>query len=207
MNRSLNLAWFKRSAFSSLLVLLALLLVARSVSAQGDYQVTEWTDLMPPLDLAALENQVTVIHEPGAEGSGGGIWASEDIVGDQIDSWGDPQDNAAQDAYESALVSTDTVDALNGENIKLPGFIVPLEFDDDNAVTQFFLVPYFGACIHMPPPPPNQMVLVEYPEGLEMEALYTPFWVSGELSIQITENDLGTSAYAMQMDSIEVYEY
>ena len=162
---------------------------------------------MPPLDLAALENQVTVIHEPGAEGSGGGIWASEDIVGDQIDSWGDPQDNAAQDAYESALVSTDTVDALNGENIKLPGFIVPLEFDDDNAVTQFFLVPYFGACIHMPPPPPNQMVLVEYPEGLEMEALYTPFWVSGELSIQITENDLGTSAYAMQMDSIEVYEY
>ncbi len=207
MNRSLNLAWFKRSAFSSLLVLLALLLVARSVSAQVDYQVTEWTDLMPPLDLAALENQVTVIHEPGAEGSGGGIWASEDIVGDQIDSWGDPQDNAAQDAYESALVSTDTVDALNGENIKLPGFIVPLEFDDDNAVTQFFLVPYFGACIHMPPPPPNQMVLVEYPEGLEMEALYTPFWVSGELSIQITENDLGTSAYAMQMDSIEVYEY
>ena len=207
MNRSLNLAWFKRSAFPSLLVLLALLLVARSVSAQVDYQVTEWTDLMPPLDLAALENQVTVIHEPGAEGSGGGIWASEDIVGDQIDSWGDPQDNAAQDAYESALVSTDTVDALNGENIKLPGFIVPLEFDDDNAVTQFFLVPYFGACIHMPPPPPNQMVLVEYPEGLEMEALYTPFWVSGELSIQITENDLGTSAYAMQMDSIEVYEY
>ena len=207
MNRSLNLAWFKRSAFSSLLVLLALLLVARSVSAQVDYQVTEWTDLMPPLDLAALENQVTVIHEPGAEGSGGGIWASEDIVGDQIDSWGDPQDNAAQDAYESALVSTNTVDALNGENIKLPGFIVPLEFDDDNAVTQFFLVPYFGACIHMPPPPPNQMVLVEYPEGLEMEALYTPFWVSGELSIQITENDLGTSAYAMQMDSIEVYEY
>ena len=207
MNRSLNLAWFKRSAFSSLLVLLALLLVARSVSAQVDYQVTEWTDLMPPLDLAALENQVTVIHEPGAEGSGGGIWASGDIVGDQIDSWGDPQDNAAQDAYESALVSTDTVDALNGENIKLPGFIVPLEFDDDNAVTQFFLVPYFGACIHMPPPPPNQMVLVEYPEGLEMEALYTPFWVSGELSIQITENDLGTSAYAMQMDSIEVYEY
>ena len=207
MNRSLNLAWFKRSAFSSLLVLLALLLVARSVSAQVDYEVTEWTDLMPPLDLAALENQVTVIHEPGAEGSGGGIWASEDIVGDQIDSWGDPQDNAAQDAYESALVSTDTVDALNGENIKLPGFIVPLEFDDDNAVTQFFLVPYFGACIHMPPPPPNQMVLVEYPEGLEMEALYTPFWVSGELSIQITENDLGTSAYAMQMDSIEVYEY
>lgn len=207
MNRSLNLAWFKRSAFSSLLVLLALLFVARSVSAQVDYQVTEWTDLMPPLDLAALENQVTVIHEPGAEGSGGGIWASEDIVGDQIDSWGDPQDNAAQDAYESALVSTDTVDALNGENIKLPGFIVPLEFDDDNAVTQFFLVPYFGACIHMPPPPPNQMVLVEYPEGLEMEALYTPFWVSGELSIQITENDLGTSAYAMQMDSIEVYEY
>ena len=84
---------------------------------------------------------------------------------------------------------------------------MPLEFDDDNAVTQFFLVPYFGACIHMPPPPPNQMVLVEYPEGLEMEALYTPFWVSGELSIQITENDLGTSAYAMQMDSIEVYEY
>jgi len=206
MIRPLNLAFAKRTVPLSLLVFVMLVLVTRSVVAQADYQITEWTDLMPPLDLAALENQV-IDHEQTPDGSGAGVWESEDLIGSEIDSWGNPQDDSAQDAYENALVSTRTVDELNGKNIKLPGFIVPLEFDDDQTITQFFLVPYFGACIHLPPPPPNQMVLVDYPEGLQMEALYTPFWISGKLSIQIVENEVGISAYAMEMDSLEVYEY
>jgi hypothetical protein len=50
--------------------------------------------------------------------------------------------------------------ALDGKNVRIPGFMVPLE-DNSQAVTEFLLVPSPQACIHVPPPPPNQMVLVE----------------------------------------------
>lgn len=161
---------------------------------------------MPPMDLAALQGK-TIDHGDVPDSTSEPSWESEvDIIGAEMDSWDNPEDTFQDDAYQSAMVSTRTVDMFNGQNVRLPGFIVPLEFDDEMTITQFFLVPYFGACIHLPPPPPNQMVLVDYPEGIQMEALYTPFWISGKLSIQIIENEVGTSAYAIEMDSLEVYD-
>ena len=166
----------------------------------SSYETIEWTDLMPPLDLEAFRNPPEYLNEI-EDGS------SQDLIGSEIDGWNSSDWNSPQDdPYQAALTSTRTVDEFNGKDVRVPGFIVPLEFDDDMSVTQFFLVPYFGACIHLPPPPPNQMVLVEYPEGLQLDSLYTPFWVSGQLSVQIVENELGTSAYAMQMESFEIYQ-
>jgi hypothetical protein len=54
---------------------------------------------------------------------------------------------------------------MNGKNIRIGGYPVPLETDAKGRSTLFFLVPYPGACIHVPPPPPNQLVLVRYPQG------------------------------------------
>jgi hypothetical protein len=82
---------------------------------------------------------------------------------------------------------------------------VPLEFDDDMNISEFFLVPYFGACIHVPPPPPNQIIFVRYPQGLQLEHLYTPFWVSGELKIETVENDTALAVYSM--DASQIVEY
>jgi hypothetical protein len=50
---------------------------------------------------------------------------------------------------------------LDGQNIRLPGYIVPLEVSEEGRTTEFLLVPYFGACIHVPPPPSNQIVHVK----------------------------------------------
>lgn len=203
----IKLARIKPAVFSTSLILVVFLTMSQPVLAEVDYQTLEWTDLMPPIDLAAIQSQI-IDHGQVPDSSSGPSWESdEDMIGLEIDSWGDLEESMQNDAYQSALVSTRTVDALNGKNVRIPGFIVPLEFDDDMTITQFFLVPYFGACIHMPPPPPNQLVLVNYPDGIQMEALYTPFWISGMLSIQVLENEVGTSAYAMEMDSLEVYEY
>jgi hypothetical protein len=94
---------------------------------------------------------------------------------------------------------------MDGKSIKIPGFIVPLEFDDNQTVTQFFLVPYFGACIHMPPPPPNQIIFINYPQGLNVDSIYEAFWISGVLSTSIIENEMGTAAYTMEMASFEIY--
>ena len=195
-----------RFEFFAGLVLAAMLGFAQPAYSEVEYEVLDWNDLMPPMDLAAIQSQ-SIDHGSGPDDTATPTWESDDVVGSEMNSWDSTDENWQQDAYQSALTSTRTVDTLNGKDVKLPGFIVPLEFDDELTVTQFFLVPYFGACIHLPPPPPNQMVLVDYPEGIKLDALYTPFWVSGELSIQIMENDMGISAYAMQMDSFELYEY
>jgi hypothetical protein len=83
---------------------------------------------------------------------------------------------------------------------------VPLEYNDDQLITEFFLVPYFGACIHVPPPPPNQIIYVKYSEGLLLDALYDPFWIEGQLNTDIVENDLATSAYALAAVTVKLYE-
>ncbi|ARU59458.1 membrane protein [Oleiphilus messinensis] len=93
---------------------------------------------------------------------------------------------------------------LNGKAIKLPGFIVPLE-GDENRVTEFLLVPYFGACIHVPPPPANQIVHVKYPKGVPGELLYSPVWIEGPLSTSTVATELATSGYSMA--AVEVTEY
>ena len=70
--------------------------------------------------------------------------------------------------------------ALDGSNVKLPGFIVPLEVSKEGKVTEFFLVPYVGACIHVPPPPPNQIIYVRDEKGLALESIWEAYWVTGK---------------------------
>ena len=112
---------------------------------------------------------------------------------------------ASDDRYQQALVSTRVVAEMDGKAIRLPGFVVPIEHNDDQTITQFFLVPYFGACIHMPPPPPNQIVLVNYPQGVKFNSIYEPIWVSGVVKTSIQQNDLATAAYVMELVQFEAY--
>jgi len=67
--------------------------------------------------------------------------------------------------------------------VRIPGYVVPLEFADQKAV-EFLLVPTAGACIHTPPPPANQLVHVRYPRGVEIKGLYDPVWVKGRIEVQ-----------------------
>jgi hypothetical protein len=101
---------------------------------------------------------------------------------------------------------TNTIAMLDGVRIRIPGFIVPLEVDEQQRVTRFFVVPYFGACIHLPPPPPNQMIYVDVAKGVKIETISDPVWVSGELTTSIIENDMATAAYVMHIEAIASYE-
>lgn len=93
--------------------------------------------------------------------------------------------------------------SVAGLEAKLPGFIVPLEMQDDR-VTSFFLVPYYGACIHTPPPPPNQMVYVET-DGIKLKSLEDPVWVSGKIELEKVSNDVGIAGYVMHTNLVESY--
>ncbi len=66
------------------------------------------------------------------------------------------------------------VKSLDGQQVKLPGYIVPLEVNEEGRTTEFLLVPYYGACIHVPPPPPNQIVHIFSEMGVRVEDSTSP---------------------------------
>jgi len=74
--------------------------------------------------------------------------------------------------------------ALNNKDIRIPGYLLPLEYADNKVITEFLLVPFFGACIHTPPPPPNQIVHVKSKQGFKSAGLFQPVMVEGKLQPQ-----------------------
>jgi len=167
----------------------------------------EWIALLPEMDLLALQNPPESLNEI-EDGSAEDVIASQ--LSSQVPSGGVNDSNGdttgeAPTAFQQALVSTSVVNDMEGQHIKLPGFIVPLEFDDDQTITEFFLVPYFGACLHLPPPPPNQIIYIHHPEGVQVDALYDPFWLYGTLETGIVENSIAKSAYRLRLQHIEPY--
>ncbi|MBT8768006.1 DUF3299 domain-containing protein [Metapseudomonas boanensis] len=98
------------------------------------------------------------------------------------------------------------VEALDSQEVKLPGYIVPLDVTEEGRVTEFLLVPYFGACIHVPPPPSNQIVHVTSELGVRMDALYQPFWIEGPLQVKPISSELAEAGYQMEASKIYPYE-
>jgi hypothetical protein len=155
----------------------------------------EWTDLLPDADLQKMEALPEVSHE-GGEGAGAAI-------NKNFNTSNDPAMKAWADVMSSANVRGE----LNGRKVKIPGFIVPIEYDAEQNITAFFLVPYFGACIHVPPPPPNQIVYVSGSKNLKADLIYNPFWIEGTLTTATMSHDLANSAYTLTVDKITEYVY
>ena len=151
---------------------------------------TDWLDLMPKSDQIALEQMPDIDHDsPEAQGTftdKGGLKQSKGLP--------------------AVMYSNKTVASMNGKQIRLGGYPVPLESDAKGRSTLFFLVPYPGACIHVPPPPPNQLVLVRYPKGLKLDDIYTPLWVTGTLKVESVTHDLADAAYALDAGNVRVVE-
>ena len=103
-------------------------------------------------------------------------------------------------------------ESLVGETVRIPGYVVPLEFAEQKAV-EFLLVPTAGACIPTPPLPANQLVHVRYPQGVELKGLYDPVWVEGRIEAQrslqevrYADGDASVeSSYFMQPALVEPY--
>ena len=108
--------------------------------------------------------------------------------------------------------ANDIVPELSINDMKLAGFLVPLEMEGLIG-KQFILVPTAGACIHTPPPPVNQTILVEFPEGPELQSLYTPVWVTGNIKTGAVDTSIALSdgnqdietGYVIDASDIELY--
>jgi len=92
----------------------------------------------------------------------------------------------------------------NGQTVRLPGFIVPVDYSG-SGVTAFILVPFVGACVHVPPPPANQLVFVSSEVPYETKGLYEPVHVIGQFSISSMSTHLAQVGYALTADSIEPF--
>ena len=103
---------------------------------------------------------------------------------------------------------------LDGKPVRIPGYLLPLEFTGDKVI-QFLLVPYVGACIHTPPPPPNQIVFVTTETGYTTDGgLYAPIWVDGIMKTRQSKSNLSLvdgsasvpSSYTLEASSVQPYE-
>ena len=162
--------------------------VSAIASPGNDYLEIEWTDLETPGQ--GMEDVVkkydSQFEELGAH--------SEELA-------------ALIEKIEAEFNALPANPAMNGKKVKLAGFIAPLDVDDSSGMLKtFLLVPYFGACIHVPPPPPIMIVLVE-PDGgesIHMDDSFYPVWVYGVISTDSVSTELAEASYKMQNARVEI---
>lgn len=171
------------------LVLLPLLALAgQSAYGQDEVLAIDWVDLMSQKDLDAILDAPEMSHESYG-------WQEQ------------LENNPNAGPYMEALQSFDVNPDLVNKRVMLPGFIVPTAYDEERRVTEFFLVPFFGACLHLPPPPPNQIIHVTYERGVELENFYDAHVVHGLLSSEVVRHDVADSAYRMEAEGVSLYSY
>ncbi|MEM6625200.1 MAG: DUF3299 domain-containing protein [Pseudomonadota bacterium] len=103
------------------------------------------------------------------------------------------------------LGTFDVVEELNGQLIRIPGYIVPFDFGAQQRYGEFLFVPYMGACIHTPPPPPNQIIYVQADPQVRVDDIWRPYWLEGELRTEKNLNDVGNAAYTLALTNLELY--
>jgi hypothetical protein len=151
---------------------------ARAASNPRAPRTVEWMELLP-------ENE-----RRNAPGTGA---VEHDYLG---------EDAPAAIQQGSALTNP----ALDNTFVKIPGFIVPLTLRQEKVVTEFLLVPYFGACIHSPPPPPNQIVYVKLDKPTAIQSIWEPYWITGTLTTARKESRTASTAYTLSGIRIEPYK-
>ncbi len=117
----------------------------------------------------------------------------------------DPRAQKALEAMRKAWNEAPVNMAMSGQNVRIPGFALPLE-QSEAGVTELLLVPYFGACVHTPPPPANQIIHVKLNEPEPTLGAMQPYWIWGQLSATRYSNELGDAAYQIQASGIQPYD-
>ncbi len=161
-------------------------------------ELLNWNDLLPAGEVERIQElyeeyfadlERRMGQSGGADGMGPLAAIAEGSAADSM-----PQ-----------LGTFNVVEALDGKTIRIPGYVVPLTSVESNVYTEFLLVPYFGACIHTPPPPPNQILYIQADPAVTIEYLWEPFWVEGVMSTQSHHNDTGDAAYTVALTKLEPY--
>ena len=162
---------------------------------EGEALPIIWDDLMPAGSGEALEQEYADFYKAlearyARQSPEVGLEAIEE--GSDMD-------------YMPQLGGFETVDELDGKLIRIPGYVVPFDFDLKHKQSSFLLAPYMGACIHTPPPPPNQIIHVEADPAVIIDDMWVAYWLEGTLTAEKRESELAAAAYTLKLTRIEPY--
>jgi hypothetical protein len=186
-----------RRAWPSLAMAVAIiacqLALARPASAEESFRSLTWAELVPP---AAAKPPKPALRSflAGRPASSG-----PDHTRIPEGRWLSP---GAQPSQAGAGIPPSVVESLDGKRVKIGGYVVPLDFDATK-VKEFLLVPFVGACIHVPPPPPNQIVYVKSASGIEVKGTFEPVWVSGRIATKVAFTGLAEAGYSLDAEKVE----
>jgi len=189
-----------RAAVALLLVLMASLPLAGAVEAADTPRELKWAELMPPPKPAAARKPKTffsgAMPDPSADAANDagplppppplreGEWMS------------------MKRRQPGADLPPRVVPELDGKRVRIGGYVVPLDFES-TTVKEFLLVPFVGACIHVPPPPANQIVYVKSEKGFEIGAPFDPVTVTGTMRTEPAFTGLADAGYSIDAESVE----
>lgn len=155
---------------------------------EDSFREITWDDLIPPDWMP--EKQLEALFDS----------LKIDALDDQ-----DPRAMEAMAKIREAWDNAPVVERLDGQRIRIPGFVVPLD-GGRKEIDSFLLVPYFGACIHVPPPPLNQLIHVMPDTPIASNLNMMPVWVSGVLTVARFDSALGNAGYQLRGMRVVPYE-
>ncbi|MBY5991367.1 DUF3299 domain-containing protein [Ferrimonas balearica] len=161
--------------------LAVVLACASAFSFAGEVQSLKWVDLIPEDEIERHELMMAAQN------------ASMALL-----------DHSSNTPKMNQMTFGSTRQELDGQTVAISGFIIPLEGDHET-LTEFLLVPFVGACIHVPPPPPNQMIYVTAENGVAMQELWAGVTIQGVMSTESVGNELAEIGYQMSLESIKKY--
>ncbi len=168
-------------------------------------EILSWEDLMPAGEDEVLADLYAAFFDK-QEAKFQNQISLLDASAEQADLLSRIDEGSEEDTMEQ-IGTYNVVEDLNGKQVRLPGYVVPLDFSLSSEYDAFLLVPYFGACLHTPPPPPNQIVFVTSEQMAKVENINDPVWVEGRMKTGRFGSELGNSAYELTLSKLEPYEY
>ncbi len=142
----------------------------------------DWLELMSSTDRKRLEQEDLSVAHVGPESAFG------------------------QDMKSRQAAGFKAVDTFDRQRIKIAGYFVPLEETDVGELEELLFVPYYGACIHVPPPPANQIIYAKLRKPLSETSMFDAYWLEGTLVAQTHNNELAEVAYSMSDASLTLWE-
>jgi len=186
----------------SLAIFGLLLWLNTTAFAAGGYRELDWLDLLTDSDRKAMLNLPDIDHSVSPER------APDPDKNRTAEFTQGIKQKKARAQWQKVLTASTVRKELDGAKIRLAGYIVPLQTNGKGELSEFFLVPYLGACIHVPPPPPNQLVYVRFAKGLKFEPddIYQAYRVEGVLHTETIQNRLADAAYTLTGEAVRIYQ-
>ncbi len=182
----------RHAAASTAIALILVLAPATGGGAADPPMEIKWAQLMPPVQAVSPLKPKTFFSGSTTGTDGGpplpplpeGNWMS------------------IKRRQPGADLPPQVVTELNGKHVSIGGYVVPLDFES-TTVKEFLLVPFVGACIHVPPPPANQIIYVKADKGFEVAGQFDPVTVTGTIKTETAFTGLADAGYSIDAESVE----